>query len=128
MSKTRSRKDVMQDKLCKELGDGYCIRFVDFERCIYRELGNGFNVEISGMHTSSTTRRATLYLWFGAGPSSVMVRIIQNAPRDEIGSQTEALFEYSQMLISKGYTDARSLYRMIQDELHDDISINYGSL
>ena len=57
-----------------------------------------------------------------------MVRIIQNVPRDEIGMQTEALFEYSQMLISKGYTDQRSLYRMIQDELHDDISIKYGSL
>lgn len=35
-------------ELKKALGENYSIRTIDLEKCLYRDFGNGFNVEISG--------------------------------------------------------------------------------
>ena len=48
-----SKRDTMIRALCKSLGVDYRVTTIDLERVIYRDFGNGFNVEISGMHTSS---------------------------------------------------------------------------
>jgi hypothetical protein len=39
------------NQLKKQLGPEYRIRTIDFERCLYRDFGNGFNVEISGVNS-----------------------------------------------------------------------------
>lgn len=43
--------------LCKSLGEEYCVREIDFEPVIYRDFGNGFNVEVSGVYTSGTKKK-----------------------------------------------------------------------
>ncbi len=55
-------KDTAIRALCRSLGKEYRVCTIDFEPVIYRDFGNGFNVEISGVYTTSKTRRATLYL------------------------------------------------------------------
>ena len=52
-----SKRDTMIRALCKSLGVDYRVTTIDLERVIYRDFGNGFNVEISGMHTSSMKKR-----------------------------------------------------------------------
>lgn len=59
-----SKRDQALRSLVKELGADYCIRTIDGEPCPYRDFGNGFNVEVSGMHTSSMRKTANIYLWF----------------------------------------------------------------
>lgn len=60
-----SKRDTMIRALCKSLGVDYRVTTIDLERVIYRDFGNGFNVEISGMYTSSMKKKATIYLWYG---------------------------------------------------------------
>ena len=55
-----SKRDTMIRVLCKSLGDDYRVTTIDLERVIYRDFGNGFNVEISGVHTTSEKKKATL--------------------------------------------------------------------
>ena len=52
-----SKRDTMIRALCKSLGVDYRVTTIDLERVIYRDFGNGFNVEISGMHTSSMKKK-----------------------------------------------------------------------
>ena len=59
-----SKCDVNQNALCRSLGPDYRILYIDLERCIYRDFGNGFDVEISGTHTTSNRKTATVYLWY----------------------------------------------------------------
>lgn len=50
-------------RLCKELGPDYQIDCIDLARVIYRDLGHGYDVEISGVNTNSLRKKACLYLW-----------------------------------------------------------------
>jgi len=112
-----SKQDTMQNALCRELGKDYCIRTIDMERCIYRDFGNGFNVEVSGMRTSSMRKRANLYLWFGDGYGAIIVRTVYRVERSAIGSVCDELLEYSEQLLAAGYNDAHSLLHMMYPEL-----------
>lgn len=59
----------VQNKLCQSLGSEYVIRYIDLERCIYRDYHNGFNLEISGTQTARKNLRCSVYLWLGhTGP------------------------------------------------------------
>lgn len=44
------------------LGDEYRTQLIDFEECIYRNLGNGFDIEVSGV-SSKHERSLTVYVW-----------------------------------------------------------------
>lgn len=119
-----NKKDKVQDTLCKKLGKEYVIRNIDFERCIYRDFGNGFSVEISCTHTTSTSTPATLYFWFGAGSGPAKaynVSIVSDIPRNIIGELSDALYEYSKTLINKGYVTMESLVHMVASEEYKDI-------
>ncbi|MCD2492959.1 hypothetical protein LQE92_10000 [Lacrimispora sp. NSJ-141] len=59
--------------LCRSLGAEYCVREIDLEPIIYRDFGNGFNVEISGVYTASTKKKATRYLWHGELPPECII-------------------------------------------------------
>ena len=50
-------------ELCEKLGSQYCIKDIDDEKVIYRDFGNGFDIEISGANTASLRKTVTIYLW-----------------------------------------------------------------
>ncbi len=80
-----SKRDKCINDLYKSLGKDYCIRVIDLEKVVYRDFKNGFNVEISGMHTTNLKKKANIYLWFGEEQfSSFIVKTLSNIPRDEI--------------------------------------------
>ncbi len=45
------------------MGEPYCIRAIDFENVIYRDLGNGYDFEISRLDNRKQSFEATLYIW-----------------------------------------------------------------
>ena len=60
-----TEKRLTINDLKKQLGSEYTIRTIDYERCLYRDFGNGFNVEISGVDSRKRHRKLSLYLWLG---------------------------------------------------------------
>lgn len=106
--------DTAQRALCRSLGKEYRIRTIDFERVIYRDFGNGFNVEISNTHTTSKKKLASLYLWFG---DSLIVKRAHNVSRDDIGAVAESFYDYSQQLVADGYDNRDALFYMLHPEL-----------
>ena len=99
-----SKLDTVQRELCRKLGDEYRIMRIDYEKVIYRDFGNGFNVEISGTHTTSEKKRATIYLWYGDRiDSCLIVRKVKDVAREDIHEVVEELLEYSNELLEKGY-------------------------
>lgn len=53
-------------------------------------LGNGYDVEISGVNTSSTKKKANIYLWKDG------LRIVERrigVPQEEISRAVDALYE-----------------------------------
>lgn len=74
--------------LCKELGSEYIITVIDLSQVIYRDFGNGFDLEISGVNTASLRKRATLYLWHD---KNRMIKIVKSVPQDQIGKWAELL-------------------------------------
>ena len=79
-----SRCDVKQNALCKSLGPDYRILCIDLERCIYRDFGNGFDVEISGTYTTSNRKTAIVYLWYV--PEKITVKRVSGVKQSEIGN------------------------------------------
>ena len=43
-------KDKVLQALCDGLGENYKLMEIDLELCIYRDFGNRFEVEVSGVH------------------------------------------------------------------------------
>lgn len=68
-----SKQDIVQRELCRKLGSEYQIIRIDLEKVIYRDFGNGFNVEISGTHTARKDKLATIYLWYGDRIGSCLI-------------------------------------------------------
>lgn len=48
---------------CAALGQPYKIVTIDFENVIYRNLGNGYDFEVSGLDNRKSSFNATLYIW-----------------------------------------------------------------
>ena len=103
-----SKCDVKQNVLCKKLGPEYRILYIDLERCIYRDFGNGFDVEISGTHTTSERKTATIYLWYV--PEKMTVKRVSDVKQSEIGKVVDELYQFSQELLRKGITDRDTLW------------------
>jgi len=49
-------------KALEYLGEAYTTRTIDGEICIYRDLGNGFDIEISGISTCDGRRKVCNYI------------------------------------------------------------------
>ena len=97
------------------LGSEYSIRTIDLEKCLYRDFGNGFNVEISGCSDGRSKRKATLYLWFGdKRPDCLIVKTVHDVKRFvvSIESAVEELYKYSQSLIAQGYDNWDKLIQL----------------
>lgn len=102
-------------ELKKALGKDYRITIIDLEKVLYRDFGNGFNVEISGVSRANYRKPATIYLWFGDEHTDCMiVKTVKGVGRsaDAIDTAVNELYEYSQKLIADGYTTRNSLFKM----------------
>lgn len=85
--------------LAKQLGENYRVTTIDLEPVIYRDFGNGYNVEISGVYTTSKKKKATIYLWRGDRlPECTIVRSVRDVCREDIASVVEELRIYSEDL------------------------------
>lgn len=49
--------------ICEKLGNQYSIRLFDLEQVIYRDFGNGYDVEVSGLNHNNEKFNATIYVW-----------------------------------------------------------------
>ena len=108
-------KNPSLPEMKKALGKEYQIRHIDFEKCLYRDFGNGFNVEVSGVARANRKGPATLYLWFGeTPPDCIIVKTVHDVGRsaEAIGEVTEELLDYSNSLIASGRADRDSLFHM----------------
>lgn len=106
-------------ELKEALGENYTIRVIDLEECLYRDFGNGFNVEISGCSQANHKRFATLYLWWGDKYSTCrIVKTVRNVERDakEIGEIVELFRGYSDNLIARGYDGCKEVRRHDRQE------------
>ena len=102
-------------ELKETLGEKYTICTIDWEKCLYRDFGNGFNVEISGCSRANHKGYATLYLWFGnTAYDCFCVKSVGNVGRSaaEIGAACDDLYEYSQSLIAHGYDSRDKLFNL----------------
>lgn len=94
-------------ELCAALGSQYEIRVIDFEQVIYRDFGNGFNVEISGVNHNSSKRNAWIYMWRG---HSFTMFICRDIPQDALGAKVEELLQLSQKLVAEYGGDEAALH------------------
>ena len=105
--------------LRKQLGPEYRICTIDFERCLYRDFGNGFNVEISGANSRRAGKKVNLYLWYGTETGScLIVKKVYDVERtaEAIGSAVDNLKDYSDALIRHGYDNRDAIFLMLNPE------------
>ena len=50
-------------EVLSQLGDKYSIQTIDFENCIYLNLGNGYDIEVSGLDNAKKVFHAKIYVW-----------------------------------------------------------------
>lgn len=99
-------------ELCESLGKQYRTCTIDLEPVIYRDFENGFNVEISGVYTTSKKKPATIYLWFGTEqPDCMIVRTEYRVARESIASTVEMLRGYSDSLIQNGFDTRDKIFK-----------------
>ena len=91
-------KDKVLQALCDGLGENYKLMEIDLELCIYRDFGNRFEVEVSGVHTAKQNKKATIYLWCmdATGAHGYVIKKVGEVPRNKIGKTVEELYEYSE--------------------------------
>ena len=107
-----ANKDTAINNLCKSLGSEYKVCTIDLERVIYRDFGNGFNVEISGVHTTSAKRKATLYLWFGEKQGECcIIKTVREVPQIMIPAVVDMLRNHSFELIADGVVTWDKLFQ-----------------
>ena len=102
-------------ELKKSLGADYRIRTIDWEKCLYRDFGNDFNVEVSGVSRANRKGCATLYLWFGDHAyDCLIVKTVRDVGRsaEAIGEIVDDLCEYSNSLIAHGYDSRDKLFHL----------------
>ena len=55
-------KDKVLQALCDGLGENYKLMEIDLELCIYRDFGNRFEVEVSGVKPMTITKEAGVFV------------------------------------------------------------------
>ncbi len=102
-------------ELKRTLGADYRIRTIDWEKCLYRDFGNGFNVEVSGVSRANRKGAATLYLWFGDHAyDCLIVKTVRDVGRsaEAIGEAVNDLRDYAGSLIAHGYDSRDKLFHL----------------
>ena len=77
-------------RLLKELGTDYSIKTIDLEPCLYRDYGNGFDLEVSraGRKRNKTV---DMYLWHNKGARHIIVERRREVPKEDIHEVAEEL-------------------------------------
>lgn len=70
-------------EICAALGEPYKIVIMDFENVIYRNLGNDFDFEVSGLDNQKESFNAKIYIWDNRKGSRIIETITN------IGSLTD---------------------------------------
>ena len=112
-------------QLKNQLGTEYRICTIDCERCLYRDFGNGFNVEISGVNSRRKGHKVTLYLWYGEkSPGCIIVKTVRDIERSAkaISIEIENLKNYSNSLIENGCNNRDAIINMLHPEFQRRIS------
>lgn len=110
------------DRLCRELGAEYSVRNIDWERCLYRDFGNGFNVEISNIDSRRMDATASIYLWFGTGYDAIIVKTEHDVERTAAGihQAVERLLAHSNALLAQGLNTRDKLFLYKNPELRKE--------
>lgn len=83
--------------LAKRLNNGYVVTTIDFEPVLYKCFKNGYNVEISGVYTTSRNKKATIYLWDSERSGCRMVKMVSDVAQEDINRVVEELRQYSEI-------------------------------
>ena len=102
-------------QLCRELGPEYIIRELDLERVIYRDFGNGYNVEISAANTSSKRKPVNLYLWRGEDRK---IRSRLRVPQDKIHEEVEKLRAFTETILPEDFDEHGFFMRDLYEKNH----------
>ena len=51
------------EKVATTLGNQYTLTFIDDSWCLYRDLGNGYDIEVNLGKTRKHSLKATVYVW-----------------------------------------------------------------
>ena len=99
-------------EMLNELGDPYEIKNIDCEPCLYRNLKNGFDVEICGVYSRrrKENRRVFICLWWigirqnKTNSGAQIIMHVSGIPCDAnaIHTVTEMLYAYSNQLLADG--------------------------
>ncbi len=91
LAEAKPSKHIKQ--LCEELGPLYSVQTIDREYVIYRDFGNGFDVEICSMDTGGFRKLATLYLWY---QKTRIVKTIYDVHQNGISDHIDELYALAQ--------------------------------
>lgn len=91
LAEAKPSKHIKQ--LCEELGPLYSVQTIDWEYVIYRDFGNGFDVEVCGMDTGGSRKLANIYLWF---QKTRIAKTIYRVHQGEISDRIEELYALAQ--------------------------------
>lgn len=109
---TRHIKD-----LCKFLGDEYEVVIIDFEYVIYRNFGNGYEIEVSGANTNSKNKPVTIFLWCTA-PMNV-IGCINGVPQNDIAECIDFMYIFSEYYKDAAPNTQEKLLELFQREWTD---------
>jgi len=91
LANAKPSKHITQ--LCMDPGPFYSVQPIDWEYVIYRDFGNGYDVEVSGMDTGSSRKLATIYLWY---QKTRIAKTIYHVHQDEISDRVDELYALTQ--------------------------------
>lgn len=86
-------------EICSSLGEPYIIRVFDYENVIYRNLGNAYDFEISGLNNNRQLFNATIYIWQLKGGTRIIETIPNIKSLDDLKTVLETIVaEYSKLI------------------------------
>lgn len=96
MFKTKNPGKKIKEILA-ELGPSYCIKKIDFENCIYRDLQNGYDIEVSGLDNAKKSFKADVYVWKTSNGTEIVEKIMGIDSFEILKFELERLsFKYSE--------------------------------
>ena len=87
--RSQSKQERYIGELCDKCGVGYTLKTIDLERCIYKDLGNGYDIEISCV--SKSRDKAWIYIWRKEDDRYRVVEIKRDVPHCLLPTTLESI-------------------------------------
>ena len=84
-----SQRDKYISELGEQCGVGYTLKTIDMERCIYKDLGNGYDIEISCANKSR--EKAWIYIWHWEDGRYRVVEVKSDIPHHLLPTMLESI-------------------------------------